>query len=578
MRCGVAALLAAAVACGVVSAPAAIAYPGALDPAFGHRGVSSRAYAGRAASANVLVPTANGTVVVGSTAATTSGEGQLVVTRVDASGAFDLAYGSLTPSQTPAAALLEPSGRLVVAANGTPGDRYPTRITLLGFDADGRLDPSFGTGGTLELAQPGVAVALFLGTDGDLHVAGATVASESSLETGLLSATVSQDGRELGAHTRALKGADADVGAATPLPNGDTLFAGTDSGSARLFLTALTPAGIPDSGFGAGGFGAGGTAVPPIENAEVDAVTTDGRGRILLAGAYIGELGRSVGVPVHGLLARFAPNGTLDPSFAAGGAPNDGAFAFGAVTELADRSLLVLADGHPAHLDTSGQPELGFGYGGRAPIGGFGVDGAPLVDGEDVMLPGYVVPAHGYDNLMAVSRTTLTGSGIPAPVARSSIRVAPEHGTVRLRVQLASRFQSLTRATDALLVPRTVGIGDGSRYAPYAAEVRAVAGRVGLTASSGGRATVAGGTFSLRSAAGRVAVLDLSSPGCGKRTVVTLSGPFVVTVGRRKVVNTSRRARVRIGWRCAGAPAIHALAGRLTIGRFRGQPKSGSWY
>ena len=568
--------------CVVLAVPAASAsaYPGALDPSFGHSGIASRTYPRGAASADFLLPSATGTVIVGDTETTTSQDGEIIVTRVNPAGAFDPSYGSLTPSNgaswAPIGAVIEPSGRLVVAANGTPGDRYPERIALFGFDPDGHLDPSFGTSGRMLLSEPGNAVNLFIGDDGNLHVAGGTAAANTSLTTGLLSATVSQDGQELSAHTVPIAGGDADVGAATPMPNGDVLFAGADpdpaAGTARLFLTELSPDGAGDPSFGSNG-----TVATHIKNAQVDSLAVDSSGRILVAGAYLGDLGRSVDTPVNGLLVRFKPDGAIDPSFAGGGAPNTGAFEFGSMTQLPDGSLLVIADGDLAHLSASGEPDLRFGDGGLAPIGRLSPDGPLAVDGNDALVPGLFFPDHGYDNALALSQSSLTGSGIPSAVAKSTIQVAPQNGRIGIRVQLASRVQRLTAATDALLVPRTTDIGDGSRYAPYAAQVRARIGRVRLI-GVGGSAVVSSGTFSLRRVPGRVAALDFSSPGCGKHTVIQLDGPFTVTAGRHRASNTSHTAAIRISWPCRRSPTIHALSGHLAIKHFDRQPKAGSWF
>jgi hypothetical protein len=199
------------------------------------------------------------------------------------------------------------------------------------------------------------------------------------------------------------------------------------------------------------------------------------------------------------------------------------------------------------------------------------------VDGNDALVPGLFFPDHGYDNALALSQSSLTGSGIPSAVAKSTIQVAPQNGRIGIRVQLASRVQRLTAATDALLVPRTTDIGDGSRYAPYAAQVRARIGRVRLI-GVGGSAVVSSGTFSLRRVPGRVAALDFSSPGCGKHTVIQLDGPFTVTAGRHRASNTSHTAAIRISWPCRRSPTIHALSGHLAIKHFDRQPKAGSWF
>jgi hypothetical protein len=154
---GAVALVAAIVVSAVAASAATAAYPGALDPGFGQSGIVSRHYPGESASADFLLPGAGGTVVVGHTATTVSNDGEIIVARVTSSGAFDPSYGSLTPamgaSWGPVGAVIEPSGRLVVAADGTPGDSYPQRIALFGFDSDGQLDPTFGTDGRMLLLK-----------------------------------------------------------------------------------------------------------------------------------------------------------------------------------------------------------------------------------------------------------------------------------------------------------------------------------------------------------------------------------------------------------------------------------------
>ena len=174
----------------------------------------------------------------------------------------------------PGGQAVQPDGSVVVVGTAAPA-RNGYAFLLLRFLPDGRLDPSFGTGGRVWTDL----VTLATPTQG-------AVLGDVALGSSSASAVVVQaDGRIV-------------VGG------------GTQSGATTAFaVLRYLPDGRPDPSFGTGGLAL--TDFDPATNDSVTALSLLPDGRILAAGAA----GEAVG------LARYGPDGQLDPTF---GSAKDG--------------------------------------------------------------------------------------------------------------------------------------------------------------------------------------------------------------------------------------------------------------
>jgi uncharacterized delta-60 repeat protein len=166
----------------------------------------------------------------------------------------------------PLAVAIRPDGRILTVGGSTTPQSYYFKLTLVQFNPDGSLDPSFGNGGQV--------VTDWSGTDGAMGYA-------LSLR-----------------------------------PDGKTIVAGaitancTNSCDSDFLVARYNPDGSLDPTFGSGGHVA--TDIGSTQDvARALALTADGH--ILLAGST------QVGSFLHGALARYNPDGSLDPTFGTGG-------------------------------------------------------------------------------------------------------------------------------------------------------------------------------------------------------------------------------------------------------------------
>ena len=268
-------LLRTAVSCAVwlAALAPAVAAPGDLDRSFGQGGGFSfnvsepdptPVFTGRA----VALPGGDALAAVQTNA---GGRGVFGLVRIGANGLVDPTFGRGGLVATPVGVdrafavgiARQPDGKIVVA--GTAADPFGPLVALARYGEDGRLDPTFGSGGIVTFRP---------GADGAQYRPAPAVA----------------------------------VG-----PNGTIVTGGEvtdDLGQARWLLARLTRNGRLDTGFGHGGIatltfpGASGPTA-----GEIDDLLVQADGRVVGIGT----------VSVHLALARLRANGTLDPSFGSGG-------------------------------------------------------------------------------------------------------------------------------------------------------------------------------------------------------------------------------------------------------------------
>jgi uncharacterized delta-60 repeat protein len=299
---------------------------GMLDPSFGNGGLVTTAFPGsfpQDVALSLMVMPDGRAVAAGSTNINLI-QTDIAVARYLFSGDLDTTFGGdgrVTipfPQQggsysTAEAVLLQADGRLVLVG-GTVGDFFAS-FALARLNADGSLDPSFGTGGLVTAPANAVAATGLLQPDGRIVAAGATGTSSIMVARynadGSLDPTFGGDGTV----TVTVPGS-FDVQAVVLQPDGKLVIAGTSPTgfSLRNFgLVRLLPDGALDTSFGGDGivssdFGA-------IETGFSVILLPDGR--LVVAGAR--TLMATPTSPVDIALARYLPDGSVDTTFGTGG-------------------------------------------------------------------------------------------------------------------------------------------------------------------------------------------------------------------------------------------------------------------
>jgi len=215
------------------------------------------------------------------------------------------------------AAALQPDGRIVAAGSGQSGRRF----LVVRYNGDGTLDSNFGSGGYVltqvgPFGDRGVASALVRQEDGKLVAAGAAGGDqlgESQFALVRYDTTGALDPSfGTGGTVTTMFAADASANAVVIQPDGFIVAVGALTYSGGLncdfALARYDASGNLDPGFGTGG-----TVVTDLGGCDVaHAVVLQPDGRILVAGS-------SGAFQFRVALARYAADGTLDPSFGTGG-------------------------------------------------------------------------------------------------------------------------------------------------------------------------------------------------------------------------------------------------------------------
>lgn len=288
---------------------------GTPDPTFGSQG-SVRTPVG-APLADVAIQPDGRILAVG-------GAGDVVLIRYNTDGSLDSSFGAgglvisdLGGHDAGAAIAQQPDGKIVVVGSGGPS--FSAVFAVARYNADGTLDPSFGTGGTVfsdigSGASSG-AVDVHLQPDGGIIAAG-FVYSGGYLDfavvrygsDGVLDPTFGDQG----VATVDFGGDDGVGGLAVDGGGRLVLAGGTRSPgttAADFALVRLRPDGSIDDGFGAGG-----RVVTDFGGASdtATAVVSQPDGALLV-------LGQSVVNTADFALARYTADGMLDPGLGSGG-------------------------------------------------------------------------------------------------------------------------------------------------------------------------------------------------------------------------------------------------------------------
>lgn len=342
--------------------------------------------------ANALAVQADGKVITVGSTDTVAGGADFALVRHGRDGTLDAAFGNggkvvtaIAPARgadVATAVAVQPDGRIVVAGH-TATTATDTDFVLVRYNADGSLDPSFGTGGKVvtSLGPSGDRIhAIALQADGSIVVAG-----------------------------------DSDRGSTTT---------GIDFALARYL-----PNGTLDNGFGNGG-----TLTTPIR-----AQSSRDSAYALLLQTVAGEQ-RIVAVGGEGdfVAARYTARGVLDDSFGNGGKiagvwGNSTIGAARAVT-LVDGNKIVVAgqiqnDFALARLNADGSLDAGFGSGGKVvtPVSAGNWDAATALvrqaDGK-LLAGGWVYEGGSSSGNFAVARYAADGT-LDAGFGTQGIKITP---------------------------------------------------------------------------------------------------------------------------------------------------------
>jgi uncharacterized delta-60 repeat protein len=276
---------------------------------------------------------------------------------------------------------VQPDGKIVVvadSADGLPG------FLLARYLPDGSLDPSFGAGGYVEtdFTSGAFADALALQPDGKIVVAGIVVAgtgcqypcSQFTLARYNPDGSLDTTFGEGGITNTVIQGSSSPPDAVAILPDGKIVAAGSlgvEGDTSGVELVGYEPDGSLDPIFGEGGiaqseFGGGG---------GLGGIVVQPDGKIVASGTSTSQS--------HGgyftetmVLARFEPNGSLDPTFGnAGLAETDTNHHYDGGPPALQNGKIVVAGGTyatgtlvVARFTASGLLDPTFGNGGLAQV------------------------------------------------------------------------------------------------------------------------------------------------------------------------------------------------------------------
>jgi uncharacterized delta-60 repeat protein len=290
---------------------------GTLDTSFDSDGKVTTHIPGMLASGATVQP--NGSVLVTGTNETNGRD--LVLVKYRSDGKLDqfFNHGGIVRLDTAnntfgMAVIAQPDGRIAVAGvNFEATGARPGGMAVFRFGENGELDLSYGDSGISTASvgnEKSEAADIALQSDGKILVAGTSgnypyeraVLARFNTD-GVLDSTFGNDGKvviDTGSE-------QSRICAISILADGKILIAGDRAGDFRIFLARLDSDGKLDTTFGSNGI------VITQSNALASSMIVQPDGRIVVSGS------RSISVISSFLLLRFAPNGTLDPSFGENG-------------------------------------------------------------------------------------------------------------------------------------------------------------------------------------------------------------------------------------------------------------------
>jgi uncharacterized delta-60 repeat protein len=312
-----------------------------LDPTFGSAGTVRTDFSGNIDQANAVAIQADGKIVAaGSSFSSSKTVEDFIVARYNVNGTLDKRFGNNGKITTDffrnvdsiEALAIQPDGKIVVAgfAQLAGSGGTPRVFALARYTSDGRLDNSFGNGGSLTTSFGGTfaaASAIMVQPDGKIVVAGTADFNPRVPGSGLdfAVARYTANGNldasfgDAGKIVFDFFGSFDQANAAALQPDGKIIVVGSASYDSfnrdiGFALTRFNADGSTDFGFGSGGkqitsfFDAG---------AKANGVVLQPDGKFVVAGSASDSATRPVATDFA--LARYNSDGSLDVSFGTGG-------------------------------------------------------------------------------------------------------------------------------------------------------------------------------------------------------------------------------------------------------------------
>ncbi len=426
----------------VVLAPAGAA-PGDLDPSFGVGGTVETQISSQASVAGLAIQ-ADGKIVAGGNAYPPGG--MVALARYEPNGKLDTTFGSAGIVTGPAlgniqALALQPNGRIVLVGSSSDSNTRRPFFSIIRYRPDGSLDTTFGSEGLVR-GPDGAADAVALQADGRIVVAG-TEPEQYALKLVRLNADGALDS-SFGSNgsVRTLLGYAASASAVIVQPDGRILAAGARVPGNPPPPPPPPPAPPPPPPpgppplpweiallrYNANGsldpsFGSSGVVTTRLGRSQLNPPATfvalQPDGKIVAASETEGRLA----------LARYGPDGALDPTFGPNGIvvrPSLQASGFPSGLALQTDGQIVIAgrDG-VLRYRSNGTPDAAFGINGvgRASI----FTGSVVLQDDGRIVTGGSLHSHFALNRYASESPTTIGAA-PAVVAYG--RTAVVRGTL----------------------------------------------------------------------------------------------------------------------------------------------------
>jgi uncharacterized delta-60 repeat protein len=367
-------------------AGSAQATPSTLSSSLGPRGEVTTTFGLKTDDvAQALAVQPDGRIVVaGYSLGGSGGDGdfRFAVARYRADGTLDPKFGTggkvttdFGAGSTAAAVALQQDGKIVVA--GDTFTRPDADFALARYNANGTLDPSFGSGGktTIPSSTADFVDAVALQPDGRIVVAGSSGSPQQRDDAfalarfnadGTLDPSFGSDGKVT---TRFGESSDDFAWAVALQPDSKIVAVGSDFVYSREAPADFAVARYTSSGALDPTFGSGGKVTTNFGNTSdfANAAVLQPDGKIVAAGyTFLGRTG-----PSAFALTRYTPDGELDPTFGSGGRVTTDLGADSSVWAVAlqpDGKILAAGTGHGgfalARYDTDGSLDTSFGSGG----------------------------------------------------------------------------------------------------------------------------------------------------------------------------------------------------------------------
>jgi uncharacterized delta-60 repeat protein len=388
---------------GLVFSAWAEAAPGDLDPTFSGDGKQTTSFGFGTSTAAAIVRQPDGKLVVAGTDAS-----DFVLARYNPNGSLDTTFSGDGKQRTDfsgdsgsdeaAGVALQANGKIVVVGGGGPNADF----ALARYNPNGSLDTTFSGDGkqTTSFSGGSSASGVAIQDDGKLVVvggAGTDFALARYQPNGSLDTTFSGDGQQT---TDFSGGSDGARGVALQ-GNGKIVAAG--SSRANFALARYNPNGSLDTSFSGDGkqttdFGGSDVAT---------ALALQGDGKTVVVGVGGGGATGS-----EFALARYNPNGNLDPSFSGDGKQMTalgGTFGevIGGVAVQADGKIVAVGRGGSgndfalARYNPNGSLDTSFSGDGKqtTDFGGFdGANGVAIQPDGKIVAIGFASSANGFDD------------------------------------------------------------------------------------------------------------------------------------------------------------------------------------